>query len=90
MHYEEIWIINVKLYRLEQILNRLLLRAVAIDEVFTGATEDDLAGYGYLSVFLEANWGFGFVAVVEDDSDAGFGNACLATLVDEVLTCPYN
>lgn len=44
-----------------------------------------LAGDGYLPVFLEANWAFRAIRVVEHDGDAGFGDAGLATFVDQVL-----
>ena len=61
---------------------------MAIDEIFTSSPKNDLAGNRYLSVFFEADWGLSFVAVVEDDSDTGFGDARLATFVDEVLIFP--
>ena len=44
-----------------------------------------LAGYGYLSMFLEANWTFRAIRVVKYDGDAGFGDPGLATLVYQVL-----
>jgi len=70
---------------LEEVLDRLLLCAVAIDKVLARAAEHDLPSDRNLGIFFEANGRFGFVAVVEDYGDAGFGNARLAAFVDEVL-----
>ena len=70
---------------MEEVLDCLLLCAVAIDKVLAGATQDDLPSDGNLSVFLETNRRFGFVAVIEDNGDTGFGNARLAAFVNEVL-----
>jgi hypothetical protein len=38
LHDEEVGVIDVELNRLKEVLDGLLLRTVAIDEVFTGAT----------------------------------------------------
>ena len=38
-----------------------------------------------MPMFLEANWAFRAIRVVKDDGDAGFGDAGLATFVDQVL-----
>jgi hypothetical protein len=78
-------VIDVELYRLEKVLYALLLCTVAIDEVFTCATQHNLACYRYLCMFLETDRALRFVAVVEDDGDAGFCDASLAALVDEIL-----
>lgn len=59
--------------------------AVAVDQVFAGAAEDDLSCNGDLRIFFETDRGLGFVLVVEDDSYTGFRDASLSTLVDEVL-----
>jgi hypothetical protein len=56
LHDQEVGVVDVELYRLEEILNSLLLRPVAIDEVFGGAAEDNLPCYGYLCVLLKADW----------------------------------
>lgn len=85
MHNQEIGVVDVELYGLEEVLDCLLLSTVAVDEVFACATEHDLTGHRYLAILLEANWRLLLVAIVEDDSYAGFGNACLAAFVDEVL-----
>ena len=58
---------------------------MAVDEVFAGAAKDDLARDGDLAIFLEADGRFLFVAIVEDDGDAGFSDACLAAFVDQIL-----
>lgn len=70
---------------MEEILNGLLLCAMAVDQVFGCASEHDLAGYGDLGVFFETDGGEFLVAVVEYYCYAGFCYACLAAFVDEVL-----
>lgn len=70
---------------MEEVLHCLLLCAVAINEVFARAAENNLASNRYLGIFFEADGRFCFIAVVEDYSDTGFGDACLTALVDEVL-----
>ena len=88
MHNEEIGIVDVKLHRLEEILHRLLLGAVAIDQIFACASEDDLPGDADLRIFFESDWGFLLVAIVEDDCDTRFCYSGLSTLIDKILT-PY-
>lgn len=62
-----------------------LLGADAVDEVLACAAENDLAGYRDLGkVVVAVGTGFG-VGVIEDDGDAGFGYARLASFVDEIL-----
>lgn len=85
MHNEEIRVVDVELHRLEKVLDRLLLRSVAIDEVFGSATQDDLPGHGDLRILFKADGRFGLVTVVKNNGDACFGYTCLATLVDQVL-----
>ena len=82
MHDEEIWVVDVELDRLEEVLDRLLLGAVAVDEVFARPTQDDLSGNGDLGVVFETDGAGLFIVVVEDDGYAGFCDACLAALVD--------
>ncbi len=85
MHDEEIRVIDVQLYGLEEVLHGLLLCAVPIDKVFAGSAEYDLAGDADLGVFFEADGRLLLVFVVEDDGDAGFRYSGLPTLVDEIL-----
>lgn len=89
MHDEEIGIVDVELDGLEKILHCLLLCAVAIDQVFTCASENDLPGDADLRIFFESNRGLLLVAVVEDDCDACFCYSGLSTLVDEILIPDY-
>jgi hypothetical protein len=65
-------------------LHRLLLRAVSIDQVFARAAQHDLARDADRCIVLEADRRFWLVAIVEDECHRGFGDARLATLVDEV------
>lgn len=55
---------------------------MAIDKVFTCAAEDDLARDRDLAIFFEANGRLLLVSVVENNGDAGFGDARLAPFVD--------
>jgi hypothetical protein len=91
LHDEEIGIVDVELYGLEEILYSLLLCAVAVDEVFTCASENDLSGDADLCIFFESDGGLLLVAVVEDNCDACFCYSGLSTLVDEILKfhCQY-
>jgi hypothetical protein len=82
LHDQKIGIIDVELHGLEEVLDRLLLRAMSIDEVFACAAEHDLSCDRYLTIFLEADGRLFLVTVVEDDRHAGFGYACLAAFVD--------
>ena len=82
MHDEEVWVVDVQLDGLEEVLDRLLLGAVSVDEVLARAPQDDLSRHGDLRVVFEADWARLFVVVVEDDCDAGFCDAGLAAFID--------
>ena len=82
MHDQEVGIVDVELYGLEEVLNSLLLRTVAIDEVFACASEHDLARDRDLAIFFEANGGLLLVSVVKNDGNTGFGDASLASFVN--------
>jgi hypothetical protein len=85
LHDQEVRVVDVQLNRLEEVLYRLLLGAVAIDEVFVGSIEDDLSGDADRCIFFEADRGLLLIPVVENDRNACLLNAGLSTLVDEVL-----
>ena len=85
MHDEEIGIIDVQLDRLEEVLNRLLLGAVAIDEVLAGSSQNNLSCDGDLGILFEANGRLFLLVIVEDNSDTGFCDASLTAFVDQVL-----
>jgi hypothetical protein len=74
---------------LEEILDCLLLCAVAIDQVFTGASKNNLAGDADLRIFFKSDGGGLLVAVVEDDRNTCLGYSGLPTLVDEILAVDY-
>ena len=74
---------------MEEILHCLLLCTVAIDQVFACASENDLSGDADLGIFFESDGGLLLVAVVEDDCDTCFCYSGLSTLIDEILTFPY-
>jgi len=71
--------------RLKEILDGLLLCAVAVDQIFARAAEDDLSCNGDLRIFFKTDRRLGFILIVEDDRYTGFRDASLSTLVDEVL-----
>ncbi len=85
MHDQEVRVVYIELDRLEEILDRLLLRTVAIDEVFACAAEYDLARDRYLTIFFEPNGRLFLIPVVEDNCDAGFSDTGLTSFVDQVL-----
>ena len=85
MHDQEVRIVYIELNRLEEILNRLLLRTVAIYEVFACAAEYDLARDRYLAIFFEPNGRFFLIPIVEDNCNASFSDTSLASFVDQVL-----
>lgn len=85
LHNEEVRVVNIQLNTLEEILHRLLLRAMTVDQVFARSTEDDLSSNGDGRVFLKTNRRLGSVAVIEDDSHAGLGHTRLSTLVNKIL-----
>jgi len=85
LHDKEVRVIDIQLYGLEEVLDSLLLRSMAIDQVFACTPEDDLAGDRDLAMFFEADWRLLLVAVIEDNCYTGFCNARLAAFVDEVL-----
>lgn len=85
LHNEEVGVVDVETDGLEERLYDLLLRSRTVDEVFAGATHDDLAGDGDLGEALVVHGGFGLVGIVEYDGDASFRDTGLSALVDEVL-----
>jgi hypothetical protein len=74
---------------LEEVLDGLLLRAVAVDQVFACAAENDLSSDADLRIFFESDWGLLLVAVIEDDCDACFRYSGLSALVYEVLNLQH-
>lgn len=70
---------------MEEILDRLLLRTVAIDEVFACAAEYDLARDRYLAIFFESNGRLCLIPIVEDNCNASFSDTGLASFIDQVL-----
>lgn len=58
---------------------------MSVDQVFACAAQHDLSGDADLRIFFEADGGFFLVAIVEDDGDASFSDACLSSLVDQIL-----
>jgi len=81
LHYKKVGIVDVELNRLEEVLHGLLLCPVAVDEVLACAPKHDLPSHGYLSILLEANGRLLLVTIVEDNGNAGFGDARLTPLV---------
>jgi hypothetical protein len=85
LHNEKVGVVDVELDGLEQVLDRMLLRAMSVYEVLRGSAQDNLPSDGYLGIFFEANRRFGLVFVVKHDRDGGLRDTCLASFVDEVL-----
>ena len=85
MHDQKVRVVYVELDRLEEILNCLLLRTVAIDEVFACAAEYDLARDGYLTIFFKSNGRLFLIPIVEDNCNASFSDTGLASFIDQVL-----
>lgn len=70
---------------MKQILYGLLLGAMAVDQVLGCAAKYDLARDADGCIFLEADGRLFLVAIVKDNCNASFCDACLAALVDEIL-----
>lgn len=70
---------------MEKVLDCLLLCAMAIDQVFGGAAQDDLPGDANGGIFLEADGRLFLVPIVKDDRDTSFRYSGLAALVNEIL-----
>jgi hypothetical protein len=82
LHNQEVGVVDVQLDRLEQVLHCLLLRAMAIDQIFGGTAQHNLACHTNCGILLEPDRRPLLVSVVEDDGDARFSDAGLAALVD--------
>lgn len=63
----------------------MLLCARSVDEVLARPSEYDLSGDTDLCKVLVVHGRFGFVGIVEYDSNACFGDSRLPALVDEIL-----
>jgi hypothetical protein len=85
LHDEEVRVIDIELDRLEEVLHRLLLRSMPIDEVFARPSEHNLARNADLRILLEADGRLLFIPIVKHYGDACFGDSRLAALIDEVL-----
>lgn len=59
---------------------------MAIDEVFAGAAQHDLARYGDLRIFFKPDGALLLVSVIENYRDAGFCYARLSALVYQILS----
>jgi hypothetical protein len=70
---------------LEEILDRLLLRAMAVDQILGRAAKDDLASYADGSILFESYRRFLLISVVEDDRDTSLGDTRLASFVYKIL-----
>ena len=82
MHDQEVRVVYIELDGLEEILDRLLLRTVAIDEVFACAAEYDLARDRYLPIFFKSNGRLFLIAIVEDNCNTSFSDTGLASFID--------
>ena len=58
---------------------------MAIDKVFTGSSEYNLAGNANLCIFFKANRRLLFISIVEDYCYACLSNTCLSAFIYEVL-----
>lgn len=85
MHNQEVGVVDVELYGLEEILDCLLLSAVSVDEVFGGAAQHNLPCDANGSIFFEPDRRLLLVSVVEDYCNASFRDSGLTTFVDKIL-----
>ena len=85
MHDEEVRVVYIELDGLEEILDRLLLRTVSIDEIFACAAKYDLARDRYLTIFFKSYGRLFLISIVEDNCNASFGDTSLASFIDQVL-----
>lgn len=70
---------------MKQILNSLLLGTMAVDQVFGGASENNLPSDADGGIFLETDRRLLLIPVVEDDRDTGFRYSGLAAFIDKIL-----
>jgi hypothetical protein len=85
LHDEEVWIVDIKLNRLKEVLDCLLLCPVSIDKILGSTAQDNLASDTDRRIFLETDRRLLLVAIVENDRDTGLGDTCLAALVYQIL-----
>jgi len=82
LHDEEVWIVDVQLDGLEEVLHSMLLSAMPVYQVLARASQYNLSSYGNLIAFFETDWTLLLVSVVEDDGNARLCDASLTALVD--------
>ena len=85
LHDQKVWVVDVQLHALEQVLHRLLRRLVPVDQVLGPATHGDLPRHGDGLVVFKRDGGALPVRIVKHDGDRGLGDARLPALVDQVL-----
>lgn len=79
------WIVDIKLYRVEERLHSRGLSKVTINKVFVPSTNYNLPCDCDLRASLVTYRAPSPVGIVEDDGDGGFCDSGLALLVDKLL-----
>ena len=85
LHDKEVWIVDVELDGPEEILDARVICCHSIDHVLVPASNYDLSGDRQFIEALVAQRALLFVAVVERYGHCGSSDACLSTLVHQLL-----
>jgi hypothetical protein len=83
LHDEEMRVVDVELYGMEEVGDLVGGGYLAVDEVLALAADGDLARDGYFGAVVVSDGTGGGVGVVEYDGDACLGDSGLALFVDE-------
>ena len=78
-------IVDIELYRSEEVLNSVVLDIATIDEVLVLATNDNLSSDSDLIIMFISQWRLFLVSVVKCDGDSCLGHTSLTILVHQLL-----
>ena len=88
LHDEEMRVVDVKLHRMEKVLDLTSLGGVSVDEVLALASDEDLPGHGDLGRTLVANGGSVWIRVVENNCHDSLVHSRLTLLVNQLVEVP--
>jgi len=85
LHDQKVWIVDVELHRVEQVLHARIVCRRAVDQVLVAPADDDDARDGDLVVLVVAKGTLLLVRVVEGDAHGRLCDTCLTALINEIL-----
>lgn len=83
LHNEKVWVVDVELDGMKQVLNLSGGGAASVNVVFALASNEDLSCDGHLGALFIADGAVALVLVVEHNRDAGLVDPRLALLVHQ-------